>query len=100
VWEWLSTHHTAEEVRAALLAADEALGLGLTVSDEELTRLTAAPQELTLSMLPLEIQILIEKREAARKNKDWAASDSLREEIQKEGYIVKDSANGTQVLRA
>ncbi|MBR6021687.1 MAG: cysteine--tRNA ligase [Kiritimatiellae bacterium] len=47
--------------------------------------------------LPPEIQSLLDARAAARKSKDWAASDALRTKLASLGYAVKDTPSG-QVL--
>ena len=43
---------------------------------------------------PEAVRALAEERWAARKNRDWARSDALREEIARMGYAVKDSKDG------
>jgi len=45
--------------------------------------------------LPEEIQTLVNQRNDARANKDWAESDRLRDELISKGYVVKDSKEGT-----
>ena len=47
--------------------------------------------------LPAEIQELVNQRNEARANKDWAESDRLRDELIYKGYSVKDSKEGTIV---
>ncbi|MBH9989830.1 MULTISPECIES: cysteine--tRNA ligase [unclassified Lactobacillus] len=42
---------------------------------------------------------LIKKREKARKNKDWAQSDALRDELKQMGITVEDTLQGTRWLR-
>ena len=37
------------------------------------------------------------ERAEARKNKDWAESDKIRDIIKEKGYIVKDSKEGQTV---
>jgi len=37
---------------------------------------------------------LADERFLARKNKDWAKSDELRDKIAELGYIVKDAKDG------
>ena len=49
--------------------------------------------------LPEEVQNLIKEREQARVDKDYAKADALREEIEKMGYRVKDSADCCKVER-
>jgi len=44
-----------------------------------------------------EAQALIEERDAARAKKDFEASDRLRAELEAMGYVVRDTAGGTEV---
>ena len=44
--------------------------------------------------VPAEVQAMLEQRAAARKEKNWAESDRLRDEIAAAGWIVKDSKEG------
>ena len=46
--------------------------------------------------LPAEVQALVRSREEARQRRDWKESDRLRDEIQKRGWIVKDTKDGTR----
>lgn len=50
--------------------------------------------------IPTEVMKLVEEREAARKKKDWAISDSIREKIKSLGYIVQDTKEGPNVKEA
>jgi cysteinyl-tRNA synthetase len=47
--------------------------------------------------IPTEVMRLVEEREAARKKKDWAISDAVREKIKSLGYIVQDTKEGPNV---
>jgi len=47
--------------------------------------------------IPEKVSKLIKEREKARKDKDWAKSDELRDKINKEGYVVDDTKEGTKV---
>jgi len=49
--------------------------------------------------LPAEVLQLIEDRNAARKSKNWAASDSLRNDLIALGYEVGDGPQGTTVKK-
>jgi cysteinyl-tRNA synthetase len=83
--------------------------LGLTPSDAWLEepkrelpadfveRLRAAVSEVPLNGETAEsaIQKVIEARAQARKNKDWAMSDRLRDALQSCGVALKDSKDGT-----
>ena len=44
--------------------------------------------------IPAEIQALLDQRAEARKQKNWAESDRLRDEIAAKGWLVKDSKDG------
>ena len=46
-----------------------------------------------------QVQRLIKKREEARKNKDWAQSDALRDELKQMGITIEDTPQGTRWLR-
>ena len=50
--------------------------------------------------IPEEITKLIEQRKAARKAKDFALADKLRDEITAKGYIVEETRQGTVVKKA
>ena len=49
--------------------------------------------------IPAEVQALLDKRAAARKEKNWAESDRLRDELAAAGWAVKDSKDGQTVTR-
>jgi cysteinyl-tRNA synthetase len=49
--------------------------------------------------VPEKIQLLIEQRQRAKENKDYLLSDALRQEIQNEGWELKDEKNGYKIKR-
>lgn len=49
--------------------------------------------------LPEEIAALVRERAEARKNKDWARSDELRNQIVSAGYILEDTKQGQKVRK-
>ena len=49
--------------------------------------------------LPPEIAALVNERAEARKNKDWAKSDELRNRIIQAGYILEDTKQGQKVRK-
>ena len=49
--------------------------------------------------LPEEIAELVRERAEARKNRDWAKSDELRDRIIKAGYILEDTKQGQKVRK-
>ena len=72
---------------ATILDFDQVLGLDLGKLEQPET-------------LPQEVQQLVAARRKARQEKDWAASDRLRDEIQDLGYIVQDGKEGMTVIKA
>jgi cysteinyl-tRNA synthetase len=50
--------------------------------------------------VPADVAELARRRDEARASKDWAAADSLRDELTAAGWSVEDTAEGTQVRRA
>ncbi len=44
--------------------------------------------------LDSDIEALIEKRQEARKNKDWATADKIRDDLKARGIILKDTPQG------
>ena len=49
--------------------------------------------------VPAEVLALVEERAAAKKAKDWATADAIRDKITALGYAVKDTAQGPQLSK-
>lgn len=47
--------------------------------------------------IPAEVQEILDRRAAARTNKDWKASDELRDQLLELGWQVKDTKDGQKV---
>ena len=47
--------------------------------------------------IPAEIEDLVNARTEAKKAKNFAEADRIRDELKEKGYIVKDTPNGPQV---
>ncbi len=91
LWEVAQDERLAPGVRrATLLAMNAVLPLGLE-SVEPLTPEVHAP--------PPEVLALLERRQEARKAKDFATADSLRAQILAAGWEVRDTPQGTQLVR-
>ncbi len=70
---------------------DKVLGLNLLNPNKKpVSHGDVTPEETA------EIEALIAKRTEARKNKDWAAADAIRDELNAKGVTVKDTANGIE----
>jgi cysteinyl-tRNA synthetase len=85
MWELVKSDLPTANKAATLLKMDEVLGLGLS---DYVAKPVNAPEE---------VQKLLEKREHARANKDFAASDELRDEIKKHGFEVLDTPDGQKL---
>lgn len=53
-------------------------------------------KEEVLEKLPEEAETLIRRREEARKAKDWATADKIREQLKAMGVIVEDTPQGVK----
>ena len=51
-------------------------------------------------VLDADIEKLIQKRQEARKNKDFARADQIRDELAAKGIILKDTREGVTWKRA
>ncbi len=76
---------TDAQRRALLLDFDRVLGLNLGVTPTRETPLPAGAAEL------------LERRGAARASRDWAASDTLRDDLAALGVNVRDTPTGQEV---
>jgi cysteinyl-tRNA synthetase len=45
-----------------------------------------------------EVLALVEKRQAARARRDWGTADSIRDQIGKLGWHVRDTPNGPELV--
>ncbi|MFL7791844.1 MAG: cysteinyl-tRNA synthetase [Anaerolineae bacterium] len=55
--------------------------------------------EQSSTPLPPEIAALIERREIARRERDWVRSDALRKQLADRGYLVEDTPHGPRWRR-
>ena len=78
------------EKRYAVNYMDQVLGLRL----DEVKAKKDDSQDI-----PAEVMELVEKRAQAKKNKDWAAADSYRNQIDAMGYLLKDTPNGPSLQK-
>ena len=90
--KFANTHATAENSKAYLETLKKELTdlcdiLGVIVEKEE-------------ELLDADIENLIAERQAARKAKDFARADEIRNELLEKGIILKDTREGVQWKRA
>ena len=48
---------------------------------------------------PAEFIALLEERAAARKAKDFARADAIRDELTAQGWVIEDTPNGARLKR-
>ena len=49
--------------------------------------------------VPAEVRALLDERQTARAEKNWAKSDEIRDKLKEMGYAVKDTPKGQQLSR-
>lgn len=84
--------------RATLLHFDSVLGIGLRELAKSGTQ-TVSLQVVPAAELPQDIKTLVEERDAARADKDWAKADNIRDVLQTRGYSVEDTPDGARVTK-
>ena len=88
---------TSDKTKIALLGEfDRVLSLNLLAEAEKARKAAAASEN---EELPEEVQALVEERKAARKAKDFAKADALRDQIAALGYAVEETRQGTKVTK-
>ncbi|CDE55528.1 cysteine--tRNA ligase [Clostridium sp. CAG:269] len=85
VWEAVKYPEKSPKIAQLLKKFDTVLGIKI--------------DEVQETKIPQEILDLVEERKQARSDKNWNESDRLRDLIAEKGYIVKDTKDGTEVLK-
>jgi len=80
-----------EEKIATIEKMDSVLGLSLIKNTDDVLALKVD--------IPVEVLNIVKERDIARKNKDWAMSDNLRNKIKDLGYEIKDTENGPEIKK-
>ena len=101
--------NTADAIAALFELAREINTLSADSSKETLTAAAGIFDEMAgvLGLLynrgkdeiPQEVKDLAEQRAAARKAKDWAKADAIRDQLTALGYAVEDTANGPKIVK-
>ena len=88
---------TTDKTKLALLGEfDRVLSLNLLAEADKIRKAAAASEN---EELPEEVKALVEERKAARKAKDFAKADALRDQIAALGYAVEETRQGTKVTK-
>ena len=85
VWEVAKYPSKSKKIANLLLKFDTILGIKINEIEENNEE------------IPEEIMKLVEERKKAREEKNWELADTLRDEISKKGYKVKDSKTGMTI---
>lgn len=85
--------------RATLLHFDKMLGLGLVERAQSGVSSTSITVAMQRDETPEEVQTLLDERERARKDGDYAKADALRAELLQRGYTVLDTSEGPVATR-
>lgn len=93
VYDVLKSKANAATKLALISEFDKVLGLDLIANSEEKAN---SANDAVLD-IPAEVLELVEQRKAARKNKDFALADELRDKIAALGYEVKETRQGTEI---
>lgn len=75
---------------------DRVLSIGLIEAAEKQKAKTA---EAAQDDIPEEVKALVEQRKAARKEKNFALADELRDKIAEMGYVITETREGTKISR-
>ena len=88
---------TTDKTKLALLGEfDRVLSLNLLAEADKIRKAAAASEN---EELPEKVKALVEERKAARKAKDFAKADALRDQIAALGYAVEETRQGTKVTK-
>jgi cysteinyl-tRNA synthetase len=90
LWKLVKEEEISDEDKyATIIEMDKVLGLGLTLMQENLTR----------HEIPSDVKALIEERVRARAQKDFVASDRIRDKIRALGFDVIDAPSGAELKK-
>ncbi len=91
MWDVVHSNMNPETKLGTLLEMDDVFGLNLegTFTDANSDQ----------ANIPPEVIELVAARETARQSKDWATSDTLRDQIASQGYSVEDTASGPRIQK-
>ena len=93
IYDVLKSKSNAATKLALISEFDKVMGLDLIANATEL----AENSGNTSADIPAEIMELVEQRKAARKDKNFALADEIRDKIAALGYEVKETRQGTEI---
>lgn len=93
IYDVLKSKANAATKLALIEKFDEVLGLDLIANAKEIAENAGSAS----ADIPAEVMELVEQRKAARKDKNFALADELRDKIAALGYEVKETRQGTEI---
>lgn len=98
LWEMIKDDTIEAKTKCGtLMAMDEVLDIGLSDNLSEGVRSLGV---IGSNEVSVEIQDLLDKREAARIARNWAEADFVREAILRKGFIIEDTPQGPKLTKA
>ena len=94
LWVLVKNPHKSREIYDALVKMDAILALDIDKCAEKCDNNADAQPDI-----PQEALELLQKRSEARRNKNWAESDRLRDLLGEMGYSVVDTKEGAKLVR-
>jgi len=92
VYKVLSSDLSDADKKSTILDFDRVLGLDLDKAQEN-------DESLSLVDVSEEILKILNNRAEARENKNWDESDKLRDVLDSQGYVVKDTEGGQELYK-
>jgi len=93
IYDVLKSKANAATKLALIAEFDKVLGLDLIANAKEIADNAGADS----ADIPAEVMELVEQRKAARKEKNFALADEIRDKIAALGYEVKETRQGTEI---
>lgn len=97
LWEMIKDDSLDTKTKCGtLMSMDEVLDIGLSENVSEGVRSLGV---IGATELPVDIQELIDKREAARIARNWAEADFIRDAILRKGFAIEDTPQGPKLTK-
>ena len=93
VYNVLKSDANAKTKLALIEDFDRVLSLDLIAKAQQVKKASADEE------IPAEIMELVEQRKEARKAKDFATADAIRDKIAEMGYVVEETRQGTKITK-